>query len=308
MTYTLKEHIDFLICNYNGGIPIIKCIETILDLGCENANIFIYDNASTDFSLDSIKKKFRSIELTIIEGESNIGYGNAINRLFDISTSPYIFILNPDAELQFSAHDLDGIIRECDESTIYGFNILNLNGTLQNFLASEPNYLWVVGGLLRIGFPIIFEPFYSKYFKSHYYDHIIKPNNQVDFVSGCALLMMRSSFLKIGKFNSKYFLYFEDTELLHTAKKLGFFIRKSSLDIKHEASFSFKNSSALIKVEKYRSALIYFKNTRGYSYALFVRVCVVFISILAVLNPINIFKRKLGRYFGNLIFLKVRNK
>lgn len=303
----MQESIDFLICNYNGGALLKKCIDSILDLDLININIYIYDNASTDDSLDPIKN-YKLNQITLVEGPDNIGYGNAINKLFDISESKYIFILNPDAELEFDKVELVDLINNCNEKIIFGFNILNIDGSSQNFLATEPNYKWIVGGMLRIGFPGIIEPIYKKYFsasinKTHLYDS----DNCVEFVSGCGLLMKRTSFLQIGKFNKEYFLYFEDTELLNTAKKEGFCIKKSKLKIRHNASYSFRNSTNLIKVEKYRSGLIYFNNTRGYFYCLWIKTCMISIAILSLLNPVNIFKRKLGMYFMNVIFICVKN-
>lgn len=303
----MQESIDFLVCNYNGGDLLKKCIDSILDLDPTNVNIFIYDNASADDSLDPIKK-YKLNQIAILEGKDNIGYGNAINKLFDISKSKYIFILNPDAELEFDKVELEHLINDCAEKNIFGFNILNVDGSSQNFLAAEPNYKWIVGGLLRIGFRGIIEPIYKNYFSSSINNAPVNDSdNCVEFVSGCGLLMKRSSFLQIGKFNKEYFLYFEDTELLHMAKKAGFCIKKSKLKIRHNASYSFRNSSYLIQVEKYRSALIYFSNTRGQLYSLWIKICIISIAILSLLNPINIFKRKLGMYFMNLIFICFKN-
>ena len=303
----MKDSIDFLICNYNGGNLLRKCIDSILNLNIQNLMIYIYDNASIDNSLDSIKN-YKLNQIKIVEGENNIGYGKAINNLFEISKSEYIFILNPDAELEFDKFEFEDIIKNFEDKNIFGFNILNPDGTNQNFKASEPNYIWIIAGLLRIGFPNIIEPLYKYYFLTATNNITKDYNNKcVDFVPGCALLMNRKSFNQIGKFNKEYFLYFEDTELLHKAKKEGFCIKKSKLKIKHNASYSFRNSSNLIKIEKYRSAFIYFKNTRGYNYYLFVKICVIFFAVLCFLNPANIFRKKLRLYFKNLILISIKN-
>jgi GT2 family glycosyltransferase len=303
----MKQSIDFLICNYNGGDLLRKSIDSILNLNISNSYIYIYDNASSDDSLDSIQK-FKSNHIKIIEGDCNIGYGKAINNIFDISKSEYIFILNPDAELGFDNIQFRDFIKNFEDKEIFGFNILNPDGTTQNFQAFEPNYKWIIGSLLRIGFPLAFEPLYKYYFSNSI--NKTTPDYAgkcVDFVSGCALFMKRISFHEIGKFNKQYFLYFEDTEFLHNAKRLGFCVKKSKLMIRHNSSYSFKNSTYLIKIEKYRSAFIYFNNTRGFYYCIFIKICVIFISILSLLNPINIFKRKLGLYFTNLILISIKN-
>jgi len=159
----MKYSIDFLICNYNGGNLLRRCIDSILNLNIQNLHIYVYDNASIDNSLDSIKN-YNLNQIKIVEGENNIGYGKAINNLYEISKSEYIFILNPDAELEFDKFKFEDIIKNFEDKNIFGFNILNPDGTNQNFKASEPNYIWLIAGLLRIGFPTIIEPLYKYYF------------------------------------------------------------------------------------------------------------------------------------------------
>ena len=303
------ETIDFLICNYNGDLLLKKCIDSIIRLKLTHFKIYVYDNDSKDESIESIKN-YRSEVVSIIEGKDNIGYGKAINRIFDMSNSKYIFILNPDSELEFSRNKLELLMSNFGDKLIFGFDIVNNDGTNQNFLTYEPDYKWIVGGLLRIGFPIVIEPFYRIYFSllhSKMNNNVAQKSNNLKFVSGCALLMTRESFRQIGKFNEEYFLYFEDTELLFNANKLGFDIEKSELKVKHTASYSFRKASNRIKAEKYKSALIYFKNTRGYIYYLWVKFCLIFFSILSLLNPINIFYRNLGKYFTNLIVITFKN-
>ena len=73
----MKDSIDFLICNYNGGNLLRRCIDSILNLNIQNLDIYIYDNASIDNSLESIKN-YKLNQIKIVEGENNIGYGTSI--------------------------------------------------------------------------------------------------------------------------------------------------------------------------------------------------------------------------------------
>lgn len=47
----------------------------------------------------------------------------------------------------------------------------------------------------------------------------------VDYVSGCCMLVKREVFEKIGLFDEKFFFYFEDTDFCVRAKRVGFTIR-----------------------------------------------------------------------------------
>lgn len=296
--------IDFLICNYNGGALLKKCVNSIVALNLDNYHIYVYDNASTDNSINELKKVNNDSNLTIVLDKDNIGYGKAINKLYALSKKEFIFILNPDAELTFNVTELLDLIHESPNNKIFGFNIFNNDGTIQNFIASEPSFKWIIGGLLRSGFPFLMNPFYKFYFK------IMKTENKQkktsSFVSGCALLMSRKIFDKIGKFNEQYFLYFEDTELLYTSNKIGYEIVRSNLGVKHNASYSFKKASNTIKVEKFRSALIYFRNIKGYLSFVMLKFILFSLAILCLLNPLNLFNRNTNDYYMKLIQISLQ--
>lgn len=51
--------------------------------------------------------------------------------------------------------------------------------------------------------------------------HVYK-SQKIDFVSGCAMLIKRPVWQKIGFLNENYFLYFEDVDYCLRAKKAGF--------------------------------------------------------------------------------------
>ncbi|BFG70361.1 glycosyltransferase family 2 protein [Sediminibacterium sp. KACHI17] len=300
--------IDFLICNYNGGDLLRSAVQSILALELDEFNVYIYDNASSDSSIKLIEE-LNSNKIHIVHGETNIGYGKAINHIYKISKSQYIFILNPDSELVFSGNELLQLASNTSDRNVYGFDIYNNDNTPQNFITSEPSYSWVVGGLLRTSFPIIFELLYKQYFFFHNkrQESEIENNKGGRFVSGCALLFTRNGFQKLGLFNEQYFLYFEDTELLLTAWKNDFIISQSPLKVIHNASYSFRKADNKIKVEKYRSALIYFRNNRGLVYYSWVKFLIIFIAFLALINPLNIFYRKTSDYYINLIKISINN-
>ena len=45
---------------------------------------------------------------------------------------------------------------------------------------------------------------------------------EIDYISGCAMMIKRRVFEKIGLFDERYFLYFEDADFCLRAKKAGF--------------------------------------------------------------------------------------
>jgi len=291
--------IDFLICNYNTNNLIEKCINSLLDLHSHNLdiNIYIYDNNSNDDSLIYLKS-INNIKIKIFLGTTNLGYGKAINYLYHKSNSEYIFILNPDTVIKFNKTDLSKLLNsENFDTNIFGFKILTPGQKIQQHLTFEPGLFWLCISILRKGFPIYLELFYKIYFK------IINSNIKSDntkFLSGCALLMKRNIFKILNGFNEKYFLYFEDTELLLNAKNKGYFLNETNLIIEHNSSYSVKKSNNKIKTEIYKSALIYYKTNFNIIKFKFGKFFIYFLSLLCICNPINIFYRKNSKYFIEL--------
>jgi GT2 family glycosyltransferase len=294
-------NVDFLICNYNTKKILDSCIKSILNLSNSDLtfNIYIYDNNSNDESLEILNQYKLNKNIKIFYGNKNIGYGRAINFIFDKSISENIIILNPDTILDFNTYQLQKVIDNLQLNEIVGFQILNPSGTIQEHINVEPGLFWLFSSVIRKGYPFIFNYFHKFYFK------FLSSNlNKKDlYISGCALLMKRNSFIDLGKFNEKYFLYFEDTELFKTANALKYKIHTSDLKIIHNSSYSVKNSNFKIKTQIYKSALIYYKsNFKIYKY--FIAKVLLFISsFLCLLNPFNFFFKNKLKYFTELIKL-----
>ena len=66
------KNVGVVICNYNGEKCIIKCLEAIFNSDIMNFDVFVIDNASTDNSIDIIKKQYGDM-VNIICNEENFG-------------------------------------------------------------------------------------------------------------------------------------------------------------------------------------------------------------------------------------------
>jgi GT2 family glycosyltransferase len=93
-----SEKVSVIIPNYNGGERIVPCIKSILAQTYQPIELVIIDNASSDGSLDLIRKQFPNIRL--IETGYNAGWGIACNVGMKATTGKYIALLNNDAFLE----------------------------------------------------------------------------------------------------------------------------------------------------------------------------------------------------------------
>ena len=297
---------SFLICNYNSDELLYKCINSINNLNNENVEIFIYDNNSSDISLNLVSQ-LNVKNLHIIYGQENLGYGRAINFIAKISTCENLFILNPDAEILFTKEDFVELSNSLLDNEIIGFQIINNEGKLQNFDSTPPGLFWLNSSIFRLIYPSISKIFYDLYFFLNKSNNENISKNNTFLIPGCALLLKRKLFIKLNMFNENYFLYFEDTELLHKAYNLGTNIYLSNLKINHNASYSVNKSGNEIKIERYRSYFIYIKNVTNKIYFFISKINLFFLCILAFTNPRIIFNNNKRNYFLKLLSITFHN-
>ena len=74
---SLKK-ITAIIVNWNDKDVIGECIQSLLNQDRTKIDIIVSDNGSDDGSVDSIRRRFPSIQ--IIENGINLGFGSAANR------------------------------------------------------------------------------------------------------------------------------------------------------------------------------------------------------------------------------------
>ena len=81
------------IINWNSGSWLRTCIESLLATAT-NAEILVIDNASVDTSLESVDG-FRN-RVNFVRNSVNRGFAAAINQAFQLTSTSYVLVLNPD--------------------------------------------------------------------------------------------------------------------------------------------------------------------------------------------------------------------
>ena len=86
----------FGIVNYNGGPALSQCIASIRALRGPLAHVVVFDNASTDQSLEQAEREFPDI--AVIRSSLNLGYAGALNRMLQEMTADVVVFCNMDLE------------------------------------------------------------------------------------------------------------------------------------------------------------------------------------------------------------------
>lgn len=191
---------------YNGGKEPIECLNSIVNLNYpkNKIEIVIVDNNSSDGSDKIIKQKFPQVRL--IKMKENVGFAKGVNIGIKHSSGAYIFIGNDD--IVFEKNSLKNMIEYMEQHPEVGIT----GGKI--FLKSKPNKIISPGFMMNT--------WTGKIYPAPLPEIAKEPN----WVQGCAMLVPRKVFKKIGLLDEGFSLaYFEDFDYCLRAKKAGFSIR-----------------------------------------------------------------------------------
>jgi len=194
---------------YNSEPWLPEFFASIAAQSYTNFTVFAIDNASPDHSLALCRQHGEA--WTILANAENRGMPAASNQGIVAALAAgceYVLLLNNDVRFgpELFAQLVDGLrTQHCDMTT-----------PLMYFY-DEPETIWCAGG----GFQ-----YWAGLRQKHYSEgtrdtgQFTQPT-RVDFSSGCCLLIRCEVFARIGMLDEKYFIYWDDTDLMLCARRAG---------------------------------------------------------------------------------------
>ena len=182
------------------------------------AHAIVSDNGSTDGSREFLRERYGD-RLTIVENGANLGFAAACNRAFPHGSAPYVFLLNPDAELKPGA--LANIVAFMDahpRAGIAGSRIYNYDGTIQQSCGEFDTW---AGAFLRSSAWGEWAPFRRFANGAGLRDFHYDVERRVDIAIGAALAIRRALIAEIGAFDERFFLYHEEVDFAKRAADAG---------------------------------------------------------------------------------------
>jgi GT2 family glycosyltransferase len=180
----------------------------VLAAGAVASQAIIVDNGSSDDSLEQFAARFP--ELPVVRNERNLGFAGGMNagiRYALEQGAASVLLLNNDTVI---APDMISSLLDSSEA-------LGAPGILGPaiYAYDDPEHLWKLGdrrhGLLPM--PLNVRRGTGASPTSPF---------QVDYVTGCGMLIRREVFDRIGLFDARYFMYFEDADFCRRARDAGF--------------------------------------------------------------------------------------
>jgi len=253
--------VSIIIVNYHVKKEIFSCIQSILNLKeSTKFEIIVVDNSEKDELSVDLKKKFKSVKY--IKPEKNLGYGAGNNLGVKNAICEYIFILNPDTKISSgNIKSLTDFISKNKKIGAVAPQLLDFNNNVYDEQGASE---------LTPGKAFFVLSFLNKLFKKNRFWKIYwgipwnrsKPK-EVDVVPGTAFVIRRDLFEKIGGFDEKFFLYFEEFDFCKRLREKGYknYILPG-LKIEHEWGASTKQNTSSNKYFL-KSRLYYFRKNYG---------------------------------------------
>jgi N-acetylglucosaminyl-diphospho-decaprenol L-rhamnosyltransferase len=206
-----------VVVNYDSGDHLRNCISQLRPAaGSTAVQVVVVDNASTDGSRDGVAGL--DAEVLLLENPQNRGYGRACNQGFAATDSAFVCFLNPDIVPEpASLSQMLQAIADRPEVGVLGPRLVNPDGSTYPSCRVVPRLGVAVGHA-------IFGLFsdnnrFTRAYKLMDVDH--GSEQEVEWVSGAAMLVRREAFEQVGGFDEGFFMYVEDLDLCARIREAG---------------------------------------------------------------------------------------
>ena len=185
MREDLNEQVTVVSVTYKSARLAERMAATLSDF----ARIVLVDNGSNDGGPAHMRALLP--RATIIERSSNGGFGKACNEGIAVTTTPFALLLNPDCQIDADA-------------------VAELVATLHRYPSAgiAAPQSWLHDGTPQMCYrQAFFEPMARAVYR------IPDATCSAKWLHGCCLLIRVDAFRRIGGFDERFFLYYEDDDL-----------------------------------------------------------------------------------------------
>lgn len=202
-------NVSIIIVNWNAREPLHNCLKSICTHEREvDYEIIVVDNASTDGSVEMVKKAWPSVAL--VQNSKNLGFAQANNIGIHQSTGQYVCLINPDVVvLQGCIRNLIEFMDRNPRVGMTGPRILNPDLTLQPSCRHFPSIWNNLCQALALNHLLPKSRFFSGSFMNYWAHDTLQ---KVDTIGGMFWMVRRQAINEAGFLDEDFFLYGEDID------------------------------------------------------------------------------------------------
>lgn len=220
---TTLPTVTVVIINHNGRDFLTPCVQSVMDQDYPRdlVETIVIDNASTDGSLEDLRRDFPSVQ--VIRNKENLGFAPVVNQGARAGSGKFLALLNNDAIAR------PDWLRELIRPMIGSEAIKVTGGLVLDHTGGIVDY---AGGDLS---------FYGHGFARHREDPVPPDLHKEPtiFPMGASMATPRKWFLSVGGFDEDYFAYFEDVDFGWRTWVLGYecwFVPEAVVEHRHNAT------------------------------------------------------------------------
>ena len=254
--------LSIIILCWNDRTVIGDCLRSIYEqTHVTDFEIIVSDNGSTDGSVQFIRESFPRV--CVLENGANLRFSKGNNVAIQACGGELVLILNPDTIIHDGA--IDKLVQFADRhprAGAFGCRVLNTDGSYQGCARPFPTvwrdwmaafYLWPLAYLSDV------------FMSDEYVKWKGDTEREIDWQSGCCVLVRGNLLRSLGGFDEQFYYYFEDVDLSHRVWKAGYpVLYTPEAVITHLVGHSStKRFPIPFELDKYRNRYRYFYKYYG---------------------------------------------
>ncbi len=256
--------LSIIIINWNSAEFVRHCLRSIgentrgIDL-----EVIVIDNGSFDSCQAMILHEFPGV--LFYQMNDNLGFARANNYGSEMASGDYLLFLNPDTEtIDDAIGGMLSTIKSLPDAAALGCKLLNSDGSMQTSCVQQFPTI-----LNQLADSDVLNRWLSLLPGGSAHSSKVGPA-KVEMISGACLMIRKSIFDQVGRFDPEYFMYAEDLDLCYKAYQAGYanYYAGAYSIVHHGGGSSHKrkeNSYANIQMRE--SMFKFLEKTRGKLYA-----------------------------------------
>ncbi len=211
--------VSFSIVSWNVRELLWSCLTSVERYVSQPHEIIVVDNASTDATVEMVKRDFPDVRL--IANPNNRGFAAANNQALAQARGKFLVLLNPDTEItgDFLTPLIEYLTRHADCAAVAP-EILNVDRSHQQSVRNFPTAADQVMVLLKL------RHFFSgsRTMRRYLADPGAGQHQplSVDQVMGACIVIPREKLDLIGGFDEGYWIWFEEVDWCQRAHRAGY--------------------------------------------------------------------------------------